>query len=239
MNRGKLRVATLTAAFLVIACFCPGRGEALTFDLSCIIGNSSCSPSASYGTLTLTANTSGANAAVDITVDLVGPGDGSPDSGQKVQRLYLNFDDSLFSNADNFQLTSGKGVGVGEDARQFQPFQTGGDAGFDLEITGTDTINEFEPYLDTLFILGKDLLPANLDFATQGLIAGVHIGNCDNLAGSANDCDPGIFGGEGSIKVGAPDPLTPVPEPGTLLLFGATAAGLGLLKSRRRRSTPS
>jgi hypothetical protein len=34
-------------------------GLFLAFDLNCIIGTSSCSSSASYGTLTLTANTSG------------------------------------------------------------------------------------------------------------------------------------------------------------------------------------
>jgi PEP-CTERM motif-containing protein len=234
----QLRMAAVVAALLMTACFWPGRGEALTFDLNCIIGNSSCSSSASYGTLTLTANTSGANTAVDIKVDLVGPGDGTPGSGQKVLNLFLNFNDSLFSNTDVFQLTSTKTVGVGENDRRLPPFQTGSSGGFDLEITATGNINEFEPYLDTLFIAGRDLLPGDLAFkdSTGVLFAGLHIGNCDKLGGSLNDCDPGILG-EGSIKVGAPgDPLTPVPEPATLLLFGTTAAALGLLKHRRRRT---
>jgi hypothetical protein len=238
MIREKWRIAAIAVALLTSACLWPGRGEALTFDLNCIIGNSSCSPSASYGTVTLTGNTSGANTAVDFKVDLVGPGDGTPDSGQKVLMLYLNFNDALFSNADAFQLTSGKTVGVGENDRRLQPFQTGSSGGFDLEITATGNINEFEPYLDTLFILGKDLLPGDLAFkdSTGVLFAGLHIGNCDNLTGSPNSCDPGVTGGD-SIKVGAPgDPLAPVPEPATLLLFGATAAGLGLLKHRRGRS---
>jgi hypothetical protein len=240
MTRRNAKVATLAAALLIAVGFWPDRGEALTFDLNCIIGNSSCTPSASYGTLTLTTNTSGANTAVDLKVDLVGPGDGTPDSGQKVLMLYLNFDDALFSNADAFQLTSGMAVGVGENDKRLQPFQTGNSGGFDLEIPATGNINQFEPYLDTLFLLGKDLLPGNFAFkdSTGILFVGLHIGNCGNLTGSPNGCDPGVTG-EASLKVGAPDdPLAPVPEPATLLLVGMTAAGLGLLKHRRGRSRP-
>ena len=232
----QLRMIALAGALLTAACFWPGRGEALTFDLNCIIGNSSCTSSASYGTLTLTANTSGVNTAVDLKVDLVGAGDGTAGSGQKVLNLFLNFNDGLFSNADVFQLTSGKTVGVGENDKRLQPFQTGSSGGFDLEITATGNINEFEPYLDTLFITGRDLLPGDLAFkdSTDGLFVGLHIGNCGKLGGSPNSCDPGILG-DGSIKVGAPgDPLAPVPEPATLLLFGTTAVALGLLKLRRR-----
>src|SRR3970040_1426819 len=121
----QLRMTTVAGAFVPTACFWHGRAEPLTFDLNRIIGNSSCSSSASYGTLTLTANTSGANTAVDIKVDLVGPGDGTPDSGQKGLNLFLNFNDSLSSNTDVFQLTSTKTVGVGENDKRLQPFQTG------------------------------------------------------------------------------------------------------------------
>jgi hypothetical protein len=227
MKRAKLSIVTLAVA-LMAACAWTASGEALTFDLACIVGNNSCPPSASYGSVALTSNTSGANTRVDLAVDLVG-------SGQKVLKLYLNFDESLFSNTDLFQLTSGKTVGVGVNDRRFPPFHTGNTGGFDLEITDTGNINEFDPYLDTLFITGKDLLPENFAFKESSgvLFAGVHIGNCGpNAPGT---CLPGETG-TNSIKVGAAnDPLAPVPEPTTLLLWGSTAAGLGLLKRWRRR----
>jgi hypothetical protein len=227
MERGKLRIATLAGA-LMAACAWPASSEALVFDLACIVGNNSCSPSASYGTVTLTPNTSGANTRVDLRVDLTG-------TGEKVLTLYLNFDESLLSNTDLFQLTSGKAVGVGVNDRRFPPFHTANTGGFDLEITDTGNINEFDPYLDTLFITGKDLFPENFVFKESSgvLFAGVHIGACG--PNEPATCLPGETG-TNSIKVGAiNDPLAPVPEPTTLLLWGSTAAGLGLLKRWRRR----
>jgi hypothetical protein len=203
----------------MVACLWPASGEALSFSLNCIItGNNTCTPSVSYGTISFTDNGNG----VDVQVDLVG-------TGQRIQTVLFNYDDAQFSN-DAFSIAPS--VGVAENGKTLPPFNGGG---FDLQIPSKANMNTPDPYLGTLTLASVNLDPSDFNFKDSSgiLFAAVHIGTCGPNAPAS--CLPGQIG-EDSIKVGALDPLAPVPEPATLLLWGTTVAGLGFLKRRRHRA---
>lgn len=217
---GKLGLVFLMA--LALALGSAAESAALSFSLNCIIAVSGCSPSATYGTVTLTDN--GNN--VDLTVSLVG-------GAQKILAVYLNYNDATFSNSSAFLLAN-KTVGVNENNNALPPYN---DGKFDLQIPPTGNVNEFGTYSDTFSLASFNLNPADFDFKDSSglLFAAVHIGNCSAAPGSTSDCDPGLTG-EGSIKVGALNDLAPTPEPTTLLLWGSTMAGMGWVARRRRRA---
>ena len=207
-------------AGLIAACLWPASGEALSFSLNCIMtGSNTCTPSVSYGTISFTDNDDG----VDIQVDLVG-------TGQRIQTVLFNYDDAKFAN-DPFSIAPS--VSVVENGNTLPPFNGGG---FDLQIPSQANMNTPDPYLGTLALASVNLDPGDFNFKDSSgtLFAAVHIGTCGPNEPAA--CLPGQTG-TNSIKVGAlGDPLTPVPEPTTLLLWGTTVVGLGLLKRRRHRS---
>jgi hypothetical protein len=205
---------------VVVALGSASESSALSFTLNCIIGNSGCTPSATYGTVTLTDN----GDSVDLTVSLLG--------GQKILAVYLNYADSQFSNSSAFELAS-KDVGVDENNNPLPPYNSGK---FDLKIPTTGNVNEFGIYSDTFSLSSFNLSPADFDFKDSSglLFAAVHIGNCSAAPGSTSACDPGLTG-EGSIKVGALDPPVATPEPATLVLWGTTMAGMGWVARRRRK----
>ena len=215
MRRGSFYLMAL--AGLLAACLWPASGEALSFSLNCIVtGSNTCAPSVSYGTISFTDNGNG----VDVQVDLVG-------TGQRIQTVLFNYDDAKFAN-NAFAIVPS--VGVAENAQTLPPLNG---LGFDLQIPSQANMNTPDPYLGTLTLASVDLNPADFNFkdSTGTLFAAVHIGTCGPEEPAT--CLPGQTGGN-SIKVGAlGDPLTPVPEPATLLLWGTTLVGLGYLRRRR------
>jgi len=217
MTRIGLKVAALVG--LMAAGFWPASGEALSFNLNCIMtGSNTCTPSVSYGTISFVDNGNG----VDVQVDLVG-------TGQRIQTVLFNYDDNKFAN-DAFAIAPS--VTVAENANTLPPFNGGG---FDLQIPSQANMNTPDPYLGTLTLVSVNLDPADFNFKDSSgtLFAAVHIGTCG--PNEPATCLPGQTG-TNSIKVGAlGDPLTPVPEPATLLLWGTTVAGVGFLKRWRRQ----
>lgn len=218
MTRVNLKLVGLVG--LLAACLWPASGEALSFSLNCIMtGSNTCTPSVSYGTISFTDNGNG----VDVQVDLVG-------TGQRIQTVLFNYDDTKFAN-DAFSIAPS--VNVAENGNTLPPFNGGG---FDLQVPSQANMNTPDPYLGTLTLVSVNLDPADFNFKDSSgtLFAAVHIGTCG--PNEPASCLPGQTG-TNSIKVGAlGDPLTPVPEPATLLLWGSTAAGLGLVKRWRHRS---
>src|SRR5215831_17161100 len=81
MSRPGSLIAVLTAALAFVGV---NRAEAtsLTFNLDCVLTTSGCTPSASYGTITL--NDSPGNGDLLLTVDLAG-------TGEKFRDLEMNY----------------------------------------------------------------------------------------------------------------------------------------------------
>lgn len=222
MNRGSSDRQQTWLLSLVVAVMILGavgtHAEAVTsvtFDLNCVISGAGCPPSASFGTVTLTDN--GNN--VDVVVDLAGAG------VHKVQKVFLNYDDSLFSNSSAFGTSSSAGVIVGQNAQT----PAGYSGSLDLTIPDPPPGNlGFEPYSDTITLTGFNLNPDHFNFLdTLGKVGvAVHVGN---FGGS-----PGVAGTD-SIWVGS-DPPAATPEPGTLLLLSSGLTGLAAWRWRRKRA---
>lgn len=221
---------SVCAAAVLLAWSAPSA--ALVFNLNCVISGAGCTPSASYGTLTLTDD----GDEVTISVDLVG------DNVQRVQQVNLNYDDSIFDGGDDFGTTNdtspppGDTNGVLEGENAIKP---DGYPGFlDLQIPETGSVQPvLEPFVDNIVLTGFNLDPAHFNFTdTLDLIfAAVHIGQCGPEEPAL--CLPGI-GGENSIWVGSRDPGGPpfgVPEPNSLVILALGLLGLGYLARRTSR----
>ena len=204
----KKLMLTVGLVFVLFLCSVT-RSEALTFDLNCILSSSGCTASASFGTITLTDN--GNN--VDIAVDLNGSG------VEKVLLVFLNYDDSLFSNSSAFDLTGSKTISVDENNQQADGYSTGN---FDLQLPATGNLG-FEPFSGTITLASTNLDTTNFDFTdTSGVFfAAVHIGDLNGVN------DSSIWVGSGGSSQ--------VPEPSTLLLLGSGLIGLGFWGRKRIR----
>jgi len=212
----------ITGVVIVGLMLMPGRADAISYDLNTVIdwetGNVTNTPVSSvfpgyttFGTISFTDN--GTN--VDISVNLVGNGI------HKVQSIYFNFNDSMFSNSDNFDTTSSDGILVGENTLQADGYSAGF---FDLCIPLPPPGNlGFEPYSTSITLTGVNLDPSYFASTDSSGVyfAAVHIGNL-----GSNPGEPG----DDSIWVGAS-----VPDASIIFLLGPSLIALGVFSRKKSR----
>jgi len=244
-----LTSATLTSFIALSALSAEVSAAPLTFDLNCAKSSNgnTCdtfSPAKSWGTLTISENKTDAN-WVDIAIDLVPL---SMANGQKIQAFYLNFDSKEFVSGYKFQATgdansvtydeNSQTGGAGPNLGFFDLFAKSGESDPVLVTLKLLDTNDAFVNLDPEFFNELNVLKPNKESIIDGpLYTLVHIGSCGGsftANGTTYDCSPGNKDGKDSIWVGSTGDIVDeqeIPEPASLLLFGAGLLGLSL--SRR------
>lgn len=206
-----MRTRTWKALFLaaILLTLSAVQASALVFNFNQAIGGGPpISTIPSYGTLTIT--DSATPGAVDLLLDL------NVDS-YKILEFSLNYGGAAFGPGTVFSLSTGDSVTLAQDAIKADGYKGRLDIGIQSPSGGN--INALGSY--SAILSANDRTLTALDFEeldTLSLIyAGLHVGSLPN--------------GD-SIWLGATS--TPVPEPGTMILFGAGIFGLAIYGKRRR-----
>ena len=161
MKRQMKGLLSLAAALLVGSFMQAAPAQALTFDLNCVLSSAGCTPTVSYGTITLTDSGN----SVLVSVNTVGSG------VNKVLEFGLNMNPSL--NNSGWSIT-GTTITANEDAIQADGYTAGK---FDLNVPSNGNLG-FEPFSGTISKTSTNLDPSTFDFNDTNNVfrAFVHIG---------------------------------------------------------------
>jgi hypothetical protein len=193
---------------------------AAILELNCILTENSCTPSASYGTVTLDQVGSG----VSVSVDLAGTGQ--------------EFRDLLLTHGQHVRLSDTDPV----NKVQFDTFRLAPSSDiFKIGVYGGNGWDGDDLYT-TLLTAPGGLSLANF-LANDGLLVALHIQNigqdgCDGAQtiNGTRPCLPGVTG-TGSLKVGGTLRAVTTPEPSSLVLLGTGVLVAARRLTRRRRAS--
>jgi hypothetical protein len=222
MKRQLKSFLSLGAALVVGSFIQVAPVHAIVFDLNCVMSGGVCSPSGSFGTVTIV---DGPGGDVTLTVNL----GGATVVPNKILTVFGNYNDALFSNSTVFTTVLNPTYGV--DVSENNTNTPGGGTGFDFQIPDPPpgNIGAIDTYTEQLHTT-VGLTAANFNFAnSSGVSFAVHIGN---IACASVSC----LGqsGENSVTVGSI--ASTVPEPASVILLGSGLAGIGLWGMKRRKN---
>jgi hypothetical protein len=200
----------------------PASAATMSYALDTILGGTLTPSAFNYGTFTYADN---ANGSVDFTID-------TNPTGERVQEVFLNYNDTRFSNATSFTVTGDvTSFQTKENNQQADGYSSGK---FDIQLPSNGNIG-FAPITFNIALASQTLTIADFEFidTSNSLYNAVHLGACGSNV-------PGCPSGQ-SIWVGG-DGLTTtqfnnkseVPEPTSMALFGVGVIGLGMLRRRMR-----
>lgn len=228
----KLLMGSVLGIAVMTAWTTPVSAASISWSLDCTLSAAGCTTSGPWGTITIADNLTDAN-WLDITVTL-------DESAALIQALYLNYDDSQFSDSTPFVLSPS--IDVSEDAAK-----ANGYAGwFDIEIPDSGNLAG-NPWVGTLSLAGTNLDPSMFAFTDETCVTtGTgrdRVTTCVSTnifyaavkvtaPGGTTINTPSWIGTSGATP--PPPPPPPVPEPGSLALLGLGL--IGVAHTLRKRS---
>jgi hypothetical protein len=240
----KLRtfVAAGALAFGLIAAPAATHATVITFDLG-IEFSGATAPAGTPPWLRATFDDAGGSGSVTLTMELLASFTANNPDG-KVFEWYFNLDPAMDATTLGIAHVSGadaETVSTGIDA-----FHADGDGFYDILFefanSGSTQLASAENLTSVYTITGTGLTADDFDFLSAPgpgnspgpFLTAAHVGGLPGNDDAGQPCDDCASGWLTSNGTPPPPPRIDVPEPTTLLIFGAGLLGLAVIRRRRR-----